>query len=84
MKRGKNNQQGENQNQESWADLLGEWEPELFEWDIQPFEWELIPFEWDFTLFEWEPDSNASNDNRKGAESLDNKGKGSRRGEIYP
>lgn len=58
-------------NKKSGEDHSVEWE--LPEWDINLPEWDLVLPEWDIQLPDW-------NNNKKGAESPDNKGKRMKRG----
>jgi len=96
MKRGKNNQKGENQNPDSWAELPEDWIPDLLPdweidtlawedidlstWEMELPEWDFQPFEWDFQLLEGWEDFPDSNDIKEWAESPGIKGKGEKRG----
>lgn len=81
MKGRKNNQKGKNQESESWAEIPEEWIPDLLpDFDIDFSAWDFKLPDWDFKLPESWKDFPDFNDNRKGAESLDNKGKKKNKG----
>ncbi len=85
----KNKQRGKHES-ESWADMpegripdsfpdweadSSIWEMETIDWDFEYTEWDIQLQDWDFPTLEGWEDLPSFQDNRKQAESPDNKGK---------